>query len=364
MGTPNVSYGIYQPRTPSFGKIEEKPEVLNAYFAIKKEEGKDEKTKKISFIPITKSNIGDEIYIVVETKKLYGKTIKLNIRQGKEKLLTEKDKPLSFLEGKDEKVLYTACVGELSDNKNYSNASDFTNFAITKAITLQNKKDETTKNWNKLIKSKSDKKTFLYILAEADTTEKVIYHGKNTDGTDDGEKRFRNIDGKWMELSPITIAPWMMYAKSYIGIYEDKTSKSDPTIQSWIDKHNSDFSLTGTDRPISSDNEPWCGIFVYNMLTKADVIVEKGKSWEYPAKASFFKDNWSNSYKVSKPQYGAIAKMNWSHVTFIYKFDDTHIWVLGGNQAEDGAAVRDGVTVNIVKYKKSQVQEYRMPNGY
>ncbi len=50
-------------------------------------------------------------------------------------------------------------------------------------------------------------------------------------------------------------------------------------------------------------------------------------------------------------------------ITFIHEFDETHIWVLGGNQAKDGAAVRDGVTVNIVKYTRAQVQEYRMPNS-
>ena len=56
--------------------------------------------------------------------------------------------------------------------------------------------------------------------------------------------------------------------------------------------------------------------------------------------------------------------MKWSHVTFIYNFDDTFVWVLGGNQPENGSAVRDGVVVNIAKYKISQVEEMRMPEGY
>ncbi len=53
--------------------------------------------------------------------------------------------------------------------------------------------------------------------------------------------------------------------------------------------------------------------------------------------------------------------MKWSHVTFIYKFDDNFVWVLGGDQAEDGAAVRDGITVNIVKYRRNQVEKLMMP---
>lgn len=53
-----------------------------------------------------------------------------------------------------------------------------------------------------------------------------------------------------------------------------------------------------------------------------------------------------------------IAKMNWLHATFVYKFDDTSVWVLEGNQAKDSAAVKDDVMVNIVKYRRNQVQEY------
>ena len=103
---------------------------------------------------------------------------------------------------------------------------------------------------------------------------------------------------------------------------------------------------------------------MYNMLVLSGVRVERGKSWEHPSKASFYNTNWKNSVKIESPQYGAIAKMKWSHVTFIYNFDDTFVWVLGGNQPENGSAVRDGVVVNIAKYKISQVEEMRMPEGY
>ena len=170
-------------------------------------------------------------------------------------------------------------------------------------------------------------------------------------------------EGKWFRINK-SIAPWMEIAKMYIGTYEDKSSASNPVIQGWIDRHNQDFNLDGKEKPISSDNEPWCGIFVYNMLVLSGVKIERGKSWEHPSKASFYNTNWKNSVKIKSPQYGAIAKMKWSHVTFIYNFDDTFVWVLGGNQPENGAAVRDGVIVNIVKYKISQVEEMRMPEGY
>lgn len=159
-------------------------------------------------------------------------------------------------------------------------------------------------------------------------------------------------------------APWMEMARTYIGTYEDKSSANNPIIQGWIEKHNQDFNLIGKRKTISIDNEPWCGVFVYNMLVLSGVRVERGKSWEHPSKASFYNTNWKNSVKIESPQYGAIAKMKWSHVTFIYNFDDTFVWVLGGNQPENGSAVRDGVVVNIAKYKISQVEEMRMPEGY
>lgn len=205
MNQPNISFGVYKPSNLAI--VEDEPQVLDAYFAIRKIE-ENNKVKNISFIPITEANIGDELCVVVKTTGLYGHSIKINVRQGQERLLTTIDSPLSLIQANEEKVLFKACVGELSDSKVYSNASEFKNFAVTPLIKFQNKDDEITKKWNKLLREKSDKKTFLYLLVEADTKGKVGYHGKNRDGTDDAERRFGNIEGKWLELkarSPIIV---------------------------------------------------------------------------------------------------------------------------------------------------------------
>ncbi len=267
---------------------------------------------------------------------------------------------------KGERTRAEAVVGAFAKDEQITNKDDFKDWAIFKFIL--GGKD--TKREQEVLEKLTDKKAYVCLLVDASTPNniEVGYNGQNED--ENGEldqrstpNRWLDIEGKWFELKK-NHAPWMEFAKEHIGLYEDESSKSNPIIKEWIDNHNSDFNLQGKDRPITSDDDPWCGIFVYNMLRLAGIKVERGSSWEYPSKASFFKDNWKNSRVITKPQYGAIAKMKWSHVTFIYKFDDEFIWVLGGNQAENGAAIRDGVKVNIVKYRRNQVQELIMPLGY
>jgi hypothetical protein len=167
-----------------------------------------------------------------------------------------------------------------------------------------------------------------------------------------------NPNGK---MTYTNLTKWMDRAFSYIGTTEIKEKESQTDIQRWIDNMNSAYNLQGSNRPITSDNEPWCGVFIYGMLTESGTAVERGSSWQYPSLTTFYENNWENSTKLDSPKFGAVAKMQWSHVTFIYDFNDTHVWVLGGNQATDGAAVRDGVTVNIVRYPRSSIKSIMYP---
>ena len=56
--------------------------------------------------------------------------------------------------------------------------------------------------------------------------------------------------------------------------------------------------------------------------------------------------------------------MNYSHVGFVVGFDAKNIWLMGGNQPQNGAAIRDGVEVNITKYSRTLVKNYVLPLNY
>lgn len=336
-----IKGGIVLGKVQNTGEIQ--PKVRNAYFA-------HFNTEKKTYQTITQAGVEDEVYIIVETIGLIGKEIDVSIID-KDGVLVPPYKAILACQ-RENIGIYKSTVGS-------------NNLAIFK-IKLGPKDENNVKVWRSKIHNFKGRVAHLFILVDAHTRTglNVVYEGINPEANKkDSEKGnisnyWLDIKGKWFKLKNLGPALWMAFAESYIDTYEDKTSASNPVIKTWIDNHNQDYGLEGENRPIMTDNEPWCGVFVYNMLRLAGVTIERGNGWEYPAKASFYKNNWSNSYKINQPVFGAIAKMNWSHVTFIYKFDDTSIWVLGGNQAKDGAAVKDDVMVNIVKYRRNQVQEY------
>ena len=167
-------------------------------------------------------------------------------------------------------------------------------------------------------------------------------------------------------------APWLYDARKNIGLKENNSSKvSNPIIQSMIDKNNADFGYPDKkgNSPIDNDNQPWCGVFAYHCLSNSGEGVTRN-SWQTPALATFFANNWNERVPIKNPVYGAIAVMPWSHVAFVVKVTDTHIWILGGNQPSADAKnkrVRDGVEVNITKYKRTKYvnkAKFFLPKDY
>lgn len=150
-------------------------------------------------------------------------------------------------------------------------------------------------------------------------------------------------------------APWLWMARLNIGLTEGNNA----TIQGWIDSHNSYYGAS----PILSDNEPWCGIFVYACLSESGYPLSSN-SWQTPALNTFYCNNWNEGTIINNPAYGAIAVMTYGHVAMVVDYDATYVWILGGNQPLNGAVVRDGVEVNITKYRRSLVSKYVLPSGY
>ncbi|MFV0289857.1 MAG: hypothetical protein ACK5IJ_03020 [Mangrovibacterium sp.] len=81
-----------------------------------------------------------------------------------------------------------------------------------------------------------------------------------------------------------------------------------------IDKHNSRIGLDygfGIDGlPISSDGDPWCGVFVCDCLSNSGQSVISS-SWKTPAKNDFYSKNWKEGTAIFNPKIGAIAVMKY-----------------------------------------------------
>jgi RHS repeat-associated protein len=170
-----------------------------------------------------------------------------------------------------------------------------------------------------------------------------------------------------VENTSYSIDKYLITAVMYMGT----TEGDNPTIQGWIDQLNADFGKTDeTGKPISDDSGEWCGVFVYACLSQSGVPVTQKKdaqqipAWQTPALSSFYNNNWAEGVILNNPEMGAIVRMNYSHVGFVVGWDDTYLWILGGNQQpypaeEDGR----GTTVNIRRVKRSQVDDYVAPNA-
>ena len=287
---------------------------------------------------VRKTRLKRKIYVVANCNAKNGK---LNIEiheylQSSDSKIY--DGAVKFLEGEEEKSKITFDLKETKDN------------LYVKEIILSPKKQEDFRKLVKKFITRTNNNAFLFFKAE-------VTDSKDDVQFPDATKSFLNKAGERLEIISI---PWVDIGKSYIGL----TEGANPVIQEMIDKLNTDFGYANkTEKPINNDAGPWCGVFVYHCLIEAGLSVTSN-SWQTPALNTFYSRNWKECSLISEPKIGAIAVMNYGHVGMIDDFDNNHIWLLGGNQPKNGAAVRDGVEVNITKYKRSLVSKYVIPKDY
>jgi len=136
--------------------------------------------------------------------------------------------------------------------------------------------------------------------------------------------------------------PWYKLALQERGVREIPGEKHDPTVLQY-------YADSGHPQ-IDDDETAWCSAFCGAMLERAG----------YPGSKSLAARSYLQwGKKLAKPKQGCIvvfwrgSPRSWmGHVGFFVKEDDTHIWVLGGNQRN---------AVNISKYPKSRLLGYRWP---
>ena len=166
--------------------------------------------QKISFERIYKANLGDEVYVIVETHLLQDKIIGINVLQGVEKGIEEKNKAIHIQHGDKEGVYTKVKVGEYGkDDKTISNKDDFKDKAVFK-IKLGYKDSKKQKTYSDALEKLTDKKTKLFLLIDAHTENDFIpiYNGRNPDKDGEPDPRttpnyWLDMDDKWLELKKL-----------------------------------------------------------------------------------------------------------------------------------------------------------------
>jgi uncharacterized protein (TIGR02594 family) len=130
--------------------------------------------------------------------------------------------------------------------------------------------------------------------------------------------------------------PWLLHARTQIGVREIGNTNESPTILGWLKGLGWGWLKRA----------PWCGVFVAEMLRQSGIT---------PSKTGFRAKDWLNWGKPCEPTLGSICVLDregGGHVFFPTKISQSFIWGIGGNQ---GNAVNEG------KFARSRVLGYRWP---
>ncbi len=161
-----------------------------------------EKGKRVSFEYVNSAKVEQEIYLVVETEHFKDKEIQIDIHQGKEKVIAEKDKLVEVLQDGDVKLIRTK-VGEWATNEDIENKDEFKDWAIAK-VQLKPKTDESLKKWEDAIHKTEDKRAYLYLLVDAHShntdydSEQIVYYGNKKD---EANSEHSNITNYWLDVA-------------------------------------------------------------------------------------------------------------------------------------------------------------------
>lgn len=156
------------------------------------------------------------------------------------------------------------------------------------------------------------------------------------------EKTKQPVAKKQLPEKPIGL-PWIVTAKSLIGVEEDTGSGSNDDILSWAE-------VVGVDDDYNNDSIPWCGLFTGYCFSFNRIKPPATPLWAL---------SWNTwGIKLSEPAYGCVMvfkRDGGGHVGFYVGEDDDYYFILGGNQSD---------AVNIKRLEKERCVGYRWPAGY
>ncbi|MCF6349803.1 MAG: TIGR02594 family protein [Flavobacteriaceae bacterium] len=300
------------------------------------------------------------------TENFQDKSLQINIKQGQEKGIVKKDEALTVQQNDKDVVAIEATTSDMC-HTDYLNKDDFKDLAIAK-IKLAPKDKDKLKLWNDSLKDLTDKKTSLFLLISVTCQDgtPVVYNGENPAINGELDKRstpnyWLDVDGKWFEVKKNQRAPWMEIAKKEIGEEEIYgITENNPRVLEYHKTAGYNKSLMGreiTDDWIGNIKDAWCGSFIYWCFYKSGIKKSNLNKTGYNA---FSWKKWGKT--ISKPAYGALAILSYSHVAFVVGKKGDDLVLLEGNQTGGDKDTYGKVCYNITK--KSKIIGYRFPKNY
>ncbi|MGK6344225.1 PAAR-like protein [Chryseobacterium sp. DT-3] len=306
--------------------VEKEEEVYNKKLGKKVTVKKKEETTKISTERISERGLSYQVALIVETEGLSGKKIKVKIKSGKNKVLTDVDAEVSLIDIKEvEKVTDAAKyasikaksefeieVDNFANDSTIENSSQFKNKAVLKLM-LNQRADDLSFNLAKLIAASPEKEASVYIEVTSDEP-KIEYLGK--EGNSSLKNTFLNELGKYFKIKYLE-QPWVVKAREEQELGVSESTHCSKIIDEYhaINRQNKPKACANT------DNSSWCASFVGWCL----------KNSGYSAQL----DPGAYSYGEEKTRYRAGFKKNPTDKKGLEKeeFDDP-VWgkLIAGNQ--------------------------------
>lgn len=209
------------------------PEVTNAYFAdleITKVE------KEIQITRLFSAYVGREVYLVVETKNLKDKQLKVEICFGKGNLNFEENSSLKVLKDNVEQTKFNIKIGEFTVKNEVKDPQQFEDMAIVKIVLRPTDDNEFIDLQNKINRS-TPFNTPIYIIVDAHS-ENIEFPKKRFIYKGEGEKKnYWNYFGSSQFnlttiLFPITVLPKNISYKNDWG-HKDFQGAVDSNSATW-----------------------------------------------------------------------------------------------------------------------------------
>ncbi len=339
--------------------VEKEEEVYNKKLGKKVSVKKKIETTKISTEKISERGLSYQVALIVETEGLSGKKIKVKIKSGKNKVLTDVDADVSLIDLKDvEKVTdaskyagikakseFEIEVDNFTNDPTVENSAQFKNKAVIKLM-LNQRADDLSFNLAKLIAASADKEASVYIEVTSDEP-KIEYLG--TEGSGSLKNTFLN--GNYFKIKYFE-QPWIVKAREEqeLGVSEATHCKKIIDEYHAVNRQNKPTACANT------DNSSWCASFVGWCLTNSGFSAQLDPgAYSYGhektryragfkknptdkkglAKEEFDEPIWGKLISGNQPLLGSICVLlNGHHVSMAVgkSNDGKTIYYLGGNQ--------------------------------
>ncbi|WP_371393288.1 hypothetical protein ACCC68_08510, partial [Tenacibaculum maritimum] len=156
--------------------------------------------ESIKFTKRTSAQLGEEVYIVIQTQYMPDREITLNLKQGGDTdALTTTKEPIYVTQNNKKVFAFKAVVGEFSQKSNALNAADFKDHAIAK-ITLQSTDQQENKQYKDALNKAEGKTSPFYIAMDAEPANQNWFEVKYEEVFDNRPNLWYYGEGNWFEL--------------------------------------------------------------------------------------------------------------------------------------------------------------------